>query len=59
MNTMTVTECLICGAEFDAGSDVVLHELIECPECCTEFEVVGVNPLRLEIAPQEEEDWGE
>lgn len=25
----------------------------------TELEVVGLDPLRLEPAPEEEEDWGE
>lgn len=25
----------------------------------TELEVVGVDPLRLEPAPEEDEDWGE
>lgn len=24
-----------------------------------ELEVVGLDPLRLELAPEEEEDWGE
>lgn len=25
----------------------------------TELEVVGIDPLRLEPAPEEDEDWGE
>ena len=34
-------------------------EIITCPDCGAELEVVSENPLQLEFAPQEEEDWGE
>jgi alpha-aminoadipate carrier protein LysW len=28
-------------------------------DCGAELEVVSLNPLVLELAPEEEEDWGE
>jgi len=56
---MEQTECNICGADMDLGQNVIENELIECSDCGAEFEVTGVNPVRLEMAPQEEEDWGE
>jgi len=59
MRTLTVTECLICGAEFDLGSGIIPNELIVCPECFREFEVIDVDPLRLEFSLHEEEDWGD
>ena len=37
----------------------VLHELVRCPDCGTELEVITTEPLTLAPAPIEEEDWGE
>jgi alpha-aminoadipate carrier protein LysW len=34
-------------------------EIVVCPDCGAELEVVSENPLQLDLAPQEEEDWGE
>jgi alpha-aminoadipate carrier protein LysW len=34
-------------------------EIVVCSDCGTELEVVSENPVRLELAPREEEDWGE
>jgi alpha-aminoadipate carrier protein LysW len=34
-------------------------EIVECPECGVELEVVSVGPVVLNLAPEEEEDWGE
>lgn len=51
--------CPECGAEITLDYDVVVGEIITCPECGAELEVVSVNPLELELAPEEEEDWGE
>ena len=33
--------------------------VIQCPECGVELEVVSEDPLELALAPEEEEDWGE
>jgi alpha-aminoadipate carrier protein LysW len=55
---MTNAECIECGFELTL-EDVEEGELIVCPECGTEMEVVGLNPIVLEPAPAEEEDWGE
>lgn len=34
-------------------------EIVVCPDCGTELEVTSEVPLALDLAPQEEEDWGE
>ncbi len=34
-------------------------EIVVCSDCGAELEVVSENPLKLDLAPQEEEDWGE
>lgn len=39
-------------------TDLMLGEIVVTDEGA-ELEVVGLAPLRLELAPQEAEDWGE
>jgi alpha-aminoadipate carrier protein LysW len=34
-------------------------EIVQCPDCGVDLEVVELNPLKVELAPMEEEDWGE
>lgn len=34
-------------------------EIIECPDCGAELEVLSTEPLELALAPEVEEDWGE
>jgi alpha-aminoadipate carrier protein LysW len=52
--------CPQCEAsvEFDAW-DVDKGEIISCPECGVDLEVVGLAPLELELAPREGDEWGE
>ena len=54
-----MVECIICGAEFNLPKDTEEGEIIECPECGSELEVISINPIELAQAPEEEEDWGE
>jgi alpha-aminoadipate carrier protein LysW len=53
-----ITTCPECDAEIELNN-VLEGEIIDCPECGVELEVVSVKPLALELAPEEEEDWGE
>ena len=53
------TECPVCGAEIKYIKGTVIGELISCPDCGTELEVIDIDPFELAEAPQEEEDWGE
>lgn len=54
-----IAECPECAAEISLPDDVVEGEIVICGDCGMELEVVEVNPLILEPAPEEEEDWGE
>ncbi len=56
MNTIT---CLECGAAIEVEGSVIIGEIIECPDCGVELEVVDINPVTVELAPEVEEDWGE
>lgn len=52
--------CPQCESDLDIEEDEVDEgEVVSCPECGTEFEVVTVNPLELnpvEEAEEEEEE---
>ncbi len=50
--------CPECEATFEV-SGVLRGEILPCPECGAELEVTSVEPLTLELAPMEQEDWGE
>ena len=54
----TTAKCPECDAEIDL-QDVVQGEIVVCPDCGVDLEVTSTNPLTLELAPMEEEDWGE
>ncbi|MEI6043879.1 MAG: lysine biosynthesis protein LysW [Chloroflexota bacterium] len=54
-----VAACPECGANVELEANVEKGEIVQCPECGVELEVVKVNPVELEVAPEEEEDWGE
>ncbi|HDY76118.1 MAG TPA: lysine biosynthesis protein LysW [Candidatus Marinimicrobia bacterium] len=52
-------ECPVCGTHLAMPSGVVENEIIDCGTCSAELEVLSLNPLSVEEAPEEQEDWGE
>lgn len=56
---MTNQECVECGARVALPENVMANEILPCPDCGAELEVISLEPLRLELAPEVEEDWGE
>jgi alpha-aminoadipate/glutamate carrier protein LysW len=56
---MLQAECIECGAVLAVPADVMQGEILPCGECGAELEVVSLEPLALEPAPLEMEDWGE
>ena len=56
---MSHTECPECGAQVNLPADVMQGEILTCGDCGVELEVVAINPVRLDLAPMEMEDWGE
>ena len=56
---MSASLCPECDAELAIPADAVQNELIACDDCGAELEIVSLDPLSLEPAPEIEEDWGE
>lgn len=56
---MSVTaHCSECDAEITLDN-VLQGEIIVCSDCGVDLEVISLDPPTLELAPMEEEDWGE
>jgi len=53
------TSCPSCDAEINFEKDMEPGEIIECPECGLELEIISMDPPKVQEAPEEEEDWGE
>lgn len=49
----------ITGEEIELPGDVEVGEIIDSPVSGAELEVVSLDPVVLEEAPELEEDWGE
>jgi alpha-aminoadipate carrier protein LysW len=56
---MSTVNCPECDAEISLKADVSECEIIVCPDCGVELEVTSLDPLSVEVAPMEAEDWGE
>ncbi|MGW0204473.1 lysine biosynthesis protein LysW [Streptomyces sp. NPDC003233] len=56
-----VASCLVCDTEFEVRDDWEKGEITECAACGQEHEVVEKSAagVRLDLAPEVEEDWGE
>jgi alpha-aminoadipate/glutamate carrier protein LysW len=56
---MSTTSCPECAAQvtLDAGTEV--GEIIVCPDCGVDLEVTALQPAAVQLAPMEQEDWGE
>ncbi|HNB53223.1 MAG TPA: lysine biosynthesis protein LysW [Anaerolineales bacterium] len=56
MNTVTCPEC---AAEITLEPSTVVGEILVCPDCGVDLEVTSLNPASVDLAPMEQEDWGE
>ena len=59
MESTMSASCPICEASLEIKDDTVVGELMICDDCGTELEVTGTDPVKIEEAPEVEEDWGE
>ncbi|HEX7973651.1 MAG TPA: lysine biosynthesis protein LysW [Anaerolineales bacterium] len=56
---MTTVNCSECAAEISLDDKAEVGEIIVCPECGVDLEITSLDPAEVELAPMEEEDWGE
>ncbi|MFW6117175.1 MAG: sulfonate ABC transporter [Thermoproteota archaeon] len=58
---MGKVKCVVCDAELDVPDNVVVGEILSCPQCGAELEVkqVGADGVELQELMIEGEDWGE
>ena len=52
------SECPECFDEIHLTA-VMQNEIVQCAGCGVDLEVIELDPVALELAPEEEEDWGE
>lgn len=51
--------CPVCSADVPIEDGTLVNEILPCPDCGAELEVTSLDPVKLEEAPEVEEDWGE
>ena len=68
MSTMTkkiTVECMDCEQQIKLSFEPVLGQIITCPHCEAEFEVIALNPVELDWAffdledEDDDLDWDE
>lgn len=57
--TNLTTPCPECEGDVLIPADAMANELIACPDCGVELEIISLEPLTVDLAPEVEEDWGE
>jgi len=45
---MKTVNCLSCGAEIELKGKIEIGQIVVCDACQAEFEIVSLNPLRID-----------
>lgn len=56
---MSTVVCPECEAEITLEADTEIGEIIVCSDCGVDLEVTALDPAAIQLAPMEQEDWGE
>jgi len=56
---MSTVSCPECAAEITLVQGTEVGEILVCPDCGVDLEVISLEPPKVQPAPMEEEDWGE
>jgi alpha-aminoadipate carrier protein LysW len=51
--------CPECASELKLDDQTMVSEILQCTDCGVELEITCLDPLTVEPAPEECEDWGE
>jgi alpha-aminoadipate/glutamate carrier protein LysW len=57
--TMLTVTCPECEATISMSDETEEGEIIVCPDCGVDLEVISLEPAKVDLAPMEAEDWGE
>ena len=52
-------ECPECGGTITFKNPPMPNELVTCPDCGADLAVMSIEPIDVQLAPTEAEDWGE
>ena len=56
---MSAIACPECAAEIMLETGTEAGEIIVCSDCGVDLEVTALDPAAVQLAPMEQEDWGE
>lgn len=56
---MNTVSCPECEAQINLQANAEVGEIIVCPDCGVDLEILSLNPATVDLAPMEQEDWGE
>ena len=56
---MLTVICPECEAEITLAAGTEVGEILVCPDCGVDLEVTALDPAKVQLAPMEQEDWGE
>ncbi len=56
---MSTVPCPECAAEITLSATTEVGEIMVCPDCGVDLEVTALDPAAVQLAPMEQEDWGE
>lgn len=48
--------CPECEAAIDVEDDIEEGQLLDCPECGAELEVVNTNPVQLDVVSNDDDE---
>ena len=53
---MPTGSCPECEADVHVDTDVDKGEIVECEECGVQLEIVGLDPVELDIVEEEDDE---
>lgn len=56
---MAAVTCPECEAQIELEAGAEVGEIIVCSDCGVDLEVTALEPAAVQLAPMEQEDWGE
>ena len=56
---MPLATCPECDADIHVDEDMDKGDIVGCDECEVRLEVVGLDPIELDVAPDEDDEDGD